>query len=111
MGTTATQVVNTDLTEAAPVITGVFDTASSTTTIANNGTTANALSTVSGTAGGGAAAVGSKIYLYDNNYTTLVGTAVVDSSGNWSVTSLTGTFGGSNTFAAKQVDAQGNHGS
>jgi hypothetical protein len=102
-GPMATQVVNADLTEAAPVITGVFDTASSTTTIANNGTTTNTLSTVKGTG-----VAGDTVYLYDNNYTTLVGTAVVDSSGNWSVTSLTGTFGGSNTFAAKQVDVQGN---
>ncbi|WP_233254753.1 S-layer family protein [Limnohabitans sp. 2KL-51] len=104
VGTTATQVVNTDLTEAAPAITGVFDTASSsTTTIANNGTTTNALSSVKGTG-----LAGNTIFLYDNNYTTLVGSAVVDGTGNWSVTSLTGTFGGSNTFAAKQVDAQGN---
>ncbi|PUE42233.1 hypothetical protein B9Z49_21155, partial [Limnohabitans sp. 2KL-51] len=101
---TAYQPVNADLTEAAPVITGVFDTASSTTTIANNGTTTNSLSTVKGTG-----VAGDTIYLYDNTYTTLVGTAVVDGTGNWSVTSLTGTVAGSNTFAAKQVDAQGNH--
>ncbi|PUE41082.1 hypothetical protein, partial [Limnohabitans sp. 2KL-51] len=80
------------------------DTASSSTTIANNGTTTNALSSVKGTG-----LAGNTIFLYDNNYTTLVGSAVVDGTGNWSVTSLTGTFGGSNTFAAKQVDAQGNH--
>jgi hypothetical protein len=100
--TTAYQPVNVDLSEAAPVITGVFDNVS-TTTIANNGTTNNTLSTVKGTG-----VAGDTVYLYDNNYTTLVGTAVVDGSGNWSVTSLTGVLSGSNTFAAKQVDAQGN---
>jgi VCBS repeat-containing protein len=106
-GPEAERIVNTDLTEGAPVITGVFDTVNSTTSIVNNGSTTNALSSVKGTAG--VASAGNTIYLYDNNYTTLVGTAVVDGTGNWSVTSLTGTFGGSNTFAAKQVDAQGNH--
>ncbi|WP_233254705.1 hypothetical protein [Limnohabitans sp. 2KL-51] len=100
---TAYQPVNADLSEAAPVITGVFDTASSTVAIANNGTTTKALSSVKGTG-----VAGDTIYLYDNTYTTLVGSAVVDGSGNWSVTSLTGTFNGSNTFAARQMDAQGN---
>jgi hypothetical protein len=101
--TTAFQPVTADLTEAAPVITGVFDTANSTTTIANNGTTTKALSAVKGTG-----LAGDTIYLYDNTYTNLVGTAVVDGSGNWSVTSLTGTFNGSNTFVAKQLDVNGN---
>ena len=66
-GPLATQPVNADLTEAAPVITGVFDTASS-TTIANNGTTTKALSSVKGTG-----VAGDTIYLYDNTTTTLVG--------------------------------------
>ena len=64
IGQLATQVVNADLTEAAPLITGVFDTASSTTTIANNGTTTNALSTVKGTG-----AAGDTIFFYDGTYT------------------------------------------
>jgi len=99
----ANRLVTLDPTEAPPVITGVFDTASSATTIANNGSTSNALSTVKGTG-----QAGDKIFLYDNTYTNLVGTAVVDSNGDWSVTTLTNTFGGINTFAAKQVDVNGN---
>jgi hypothetical protein len=101
-GPQASRTVTTDFTEAPPVITSVTDSANA--SIANSGTTTNSLKTVSGTG-----LAGDTIYLYDNNYTTLVGTAVVNGSGAWSVTSLTGTFTGSNTFAAKQVDVNGNH--
>ena len=93
--------VTTDFTEVAPVITAVTDTVSA--SIANAGTTTNALSSVSGTGN-----AGDTIYLYDNSNSNLVGTAIVSSDGTWSVSSLTGVFTGSNTFSAKQVDTQGN---
>ena len=105
-GTPTDQVVNGDYTEDAPVITGVFDTVNTSTTIANNGSTANTLGSVSGTG-----VEGNTIYLYDNTGTNLVGTAVVQAGGTWTITGLNTTSGvgtGSNTFAAKQVDPLGN---
>jgi hypothetical protein len=71
--------------------------------VANNGTTTKTLSSVSGTG-----APGDTIYLYDNTSTNLVGTTTVSGSGTWSVNNLAGTYTGSNTFSAKQVDALGN---
>ena len=96
----ATQVVTTDFTEGAPVITSVTDSANA--SIANAGTTANALSTVTGTG-----VAGDTIYLYDNTSTNLVGSATVGSNGVWAISNLN-VGAGSNTFSAKQVDAQGN---
>jgi hypothetical protein len=98
---TAVQPVRTDLTEAAPVITAVTD--STNASIANAGSTANTLSSVSGTG-----VAGNLIYLYDNTSTNLVGTTTVNGSGTWTVNNLAGTYSGSNTFSAKQVDALGN---
>jgi|GEM_PF-3393656 len=102
-GPVATQVVNTDFTEAPPVITSVTDSAN--TSIGNNGTTTNTLSTVSGTGN-----AGDTVYLYDNTGTNLVGTTTVASNGTWSISiaSSTGVGYGSNAFSAKQVDALGN---
>ncbi|OYU30014.1 MAG: hypothetical protein CFE39_15715 [Comamonadaceae bacterium PBBC2] len=100
-GPTTTQVVNADVTpDAAPVITGVVDSASA--SIANNGNTGNTIATVSGTG-----VAGSVIYLYDNTANNCVGSATVAAGGTWSVASpVTGT--GSNTFSAKQIDVNGN---
>ena len=103
-GTTQTRNVISDYVEAAPVITAVIDSAS--ITVATNssatGTTTNALKTVSGTG-----TAGSTIYVYDNSQTNLVGTAVVDGSGNWTAT-ITGAGAGANTFAAVALDNVGN---
>jgi hypothetical protein len=111
-GTVATQLVNTDFVESAPTITGVLDTANASvgatgTNSGNLNPTTNALTSVSGTASAGAAAAGSMIYLYDNSNTNLVGSAVVDGSGNWTVSGLKITIA-ANSFAAKQVDVNGN---
>jgi hypothetical protein len=100
----ATQIVTTDFTEAAPVITGVVDAAS--TLIANAGTTTSALSSVSGTG-----LAGDTLYLYDNSTNNLVGTTTVGADGKWTITGLitkTAVGTGSNTFSAKQVDVVGN---
>ncbi|WP_205872763.1 Ig-like domain-containing protein [Limnohabitans planktonicus] len=105
-GPVAEQIVNTDLTQAKPVITGVFDTVNSSTTIANGASTANVLSTVKGTA-----AAGETIYLYDNTGANLVGSATVGANGLWSITGLASNSAlgaGSNTFAAVQTDVNGN---
>ena len=93
----ATQNVTMDLSEAAPVITKVLDSASA--SIANAGTTTNGLSSVSGTG----TTAGDIIYLYDNSVTNLIGTATVDSSLNWTVSGLS-LAAGSQTFAAKEYD-------
>ena len=103
-GTATDQIVNGDYTEAAPVITGVTDSAS--TSIADNGTTANTLGSISGTG-----VAGNTVYVYDNTGTNLVGSAVVQAGGTWTITGLganTAISTGSNTFAAKQVDPLGN---
>ena len=101
-GTATVQQVNLDNTEAAPVITAVTD--STSTNIANNGTTNTTLSTVSGTG-----VAGDTIYLYDNTGTNLVGTTTVGSNGSWSISGLsTLTGNGVNQFAARQVDTLGN---
>jgi VCBS repeat-containing protein len=102
-GATATQVVTTDFTVDAPVITGVFDSAvAGAATVAHNGSTTSPLASVSGTASANAL-----VYLYDNTSTNLVGTAVADASGNWTVSGF-GVLPTANTFAAKQVDVHGN---
>jgi hypothetical protein len=98
---TATQVVNIDTTVVAPVITGVKDSANA--SVATGGSTANLLSSVSGTGEAGAT-----IYLYDNSIKNLVGTAIVANDNTWTVTGMTGVASGSNTFSAVQTDATGN---
>ncbi len=103
-GPVTTQVVNTDFTEAAPEIKTVIDSANTSVTL--NGTTANALNTVSGTGN-----AGDTVYLYDNTGTNLVGTTTVASNGTWTISGLASNAGvgaGSNTFSARQVDALGN---
>ncbi|MDP4733814.1 MAG: Ig-like domain-containing protein, partial [Limnohabitans sp.] len=104
---TAAQPVRIELPEPAPTITGVTDSANAAvgatgTNGANVNPTSKTLSSVSGTGDDG-----NTIYLYDNSTSNLVGTATV-SNGTWTVNNLSGTFSGSNTFAAKQVDATGN---
>ncbi|MGV0960374.1 MAG: Ig-like domain-containing protein, partial [Limnohabitans sp.] len=100
VGQTSTQQVNTDYVADAPVITGVTDAASA--SVANNGTTTKALSSVSGTA-----EVGSTVHLYDNSYKNLVGVAVVDAAGKWTVSNLANVGAGSNAFVAVEVDNNG----
>ncbi|NDF44534.1 MAG: hypothetical protein EB125_02255, partial [Betaproteobacteria bacterium] len=103
-GIVATTQVYLDTTEAAPVITGVTDSASA--SIANNGTTTNTLSTVSGTG-----VAGDIIYLYDNTGTNLVGSTTVANDGTWAITGLATNLSvgaGSNAFSASQLDPQGN---
>jgi len=97
---TATQPVRTDLTEAAPVITSVIDSAS--VSVANAGTTANSIATVSGTG-----APGDVLFLFDNSSSNLVASTVVAANGTWSV-SGSGIGLGSNTLAARQYDLMGN---
>jgi hypothetical protein len=99
-GPEATQVVNTDLTEAAPVITEVFDSVSA-TAIANNGSTVNMLSSVKGTG-----QAGDIVYLYGNTSTNLLGSTVVLADGSWSVP--LNALDGDNTFVAYQLDPQSN---
>ncbi|MEY3613696.1 MAG: hypothetical protein RJB14_3418, partial [Pseudomonadota bacterium] len=103
-GSTQTRNVFSDYVETAPVITAVVD--SSNVTVATNtsatGTTTGTLKTVSGTG-----TVGSTVYVYDNSQTNLVGSAVVDGSGNWTVT-VTSAGAGANTFAAVALDNVGN---
>ena len=45
--------------------------------------------------------------LFDTNGTTVLGTAMADGAGNWSITSST-LSGGSHTLTAKQTDIAGN---
>jgi anti-sigma regulatory factor (Ser/Thr protein kinase) len=103
-GPTTTQIVNTDFTEAAPVITSVIDTANA--SIGIGGTTTSALSTVSGTG-----TAGDTVYLYDNTGTNLVGSTTVAAGGAWSISGLAtndAVGGGTNTFSARQMDSLGN---
>ena len=107
-GTLKTQVVNADLTEAAPTITGVLDAGNAAvgatgTNATNLNPTTKTLNSVSGTG-----AAGDVIYLYDNSGTYLVGSTTVAANGTWTVTGLKGTFTGVNSFSAKQIDALGN---
>ena len=56
---------------------------------------------------GSGAEAGATVTLFDTNGTTVLGTAIADGSGNWSITSSTLT-GGSHTLTAKQTDIAGN---
>ena len=56
---------------------------------------------------GGGAEVGATVTLFDTNGTTVLGTAIADASGNWSITSSVLT-GGSHTLTAKETDLAGN---
>ena len=109
-GTMATRAVTLDaVTDAAPVITAVTD--SATTSLANNATTVNAIASVSGTG-----VANSIVYLYDNNGTNLVSKTTVAANGTWSITGLATNLAvsnvangnNSNTFVAVQMDAVGN---
>jgi hypothetical protein len=51
---------------------------------------------------------GSMIYVYDNSQTHLVGSAVVDASGNWTLSNPTNVVNGNTVFAAREMDAAGN---
>jgi hypothetical protein len=100
-GPMATQRVTNDVTESAPVITGIFDTAGA--SIVQVSSLTNALGSIKGTG-----TAGSTISLYDSTYTKLVGTALVDNSGQWSVDSVLNGLGGSSNFIAVQTDVNGN---
>jgi len=107
-GAVALQQVNADLTVAAPVITAVIDSLGASvgatgTNTGNLNPSKGALSSVSGTG-----EAGSTIYLYDNSIGTLVGSTTVGSDGKWTVSSLSNVNGGSNSFAAVQLDTSGN---
>src|SRR5258708_6503656 len=56
---------------------------------------------------GSGAEAGATVTLYDTNGTTVLGTAVADGSGNWSITS-SALSQGSHTLTAKQTDIAGN---
>src|SRR2546421_737614 len=56
---------------------------------------------------GSGAEVGATVTLFDTNGTTVLGTAIADASGNWSITSSALTSG-SHTLTAKQTDIAGN---
>ncbi|QDW47974.1 hypothetical protein FFI89_032165 [Bradyrhizobium sp. KBS0727] len=56
---------------------------------------------------GSGAEVGATVTLFDSNGTTVLGTAIADASGNWSITSSALTSG-SHTLTAKQTDIAGN---
>ncbi|PUE22823.1 hypothetical protein B9Z38_15035 [Limnohabitans sp. MMS-10A-160] len=99
-GTLATQVVNSDYVAAPPVITAAYDAANA--SIADAGSTTKAITKLSGTSEPNA-----MVYLYDNTSTNLVGSAMADGSGAWTVTSLNITVP-TNQFAAKQLDINGN---
>src|SRR2546422_6561244 len=53
------------------------------------------------------AEVGATVTLFDTNGTTILGSAVADASGNWSITS-SALAGGRHTLTAKQTDIAGN---
>jgi co-chaperonin GroES (HSP10) len=99
LGAEASRLVSTDLVEGAPAITGVTDSAN--TYIGNGGSANNIIKTVTGTG-----VAGDVVYLYDNSYTNILGSTTVADNNSWSVTGLN--LSGANTFAAKQLDAQGN---
>ena len=98
-GPMATQSVSTDFVEVAPVITGVVNTDGQ--SIAHQAYSGYALGSISGTGTAGAT-----VYVYESNGNA-VGSAVVSSTGSWTVTSPTASAM-ANTFAARQIDAQGN---
>ncbi|MBC7951111.1 MAG: DUF4347 domain-containing protein [Rhodospirillaceae bacterium] len=69
--------------------------------------TDNITSTTTPVISGGGAEVGATVTLYDTDGTTSLGTAIVDGSGIWSIT--TSALGvGAHTLTAKQVDTLGN---
>src|SRR4029079_1388018 len=94
--------VTIDTTVAAPsapdLIAGSDSGTSSTDNITNNTTP---------TLTGSSAEVGATVTLYDTNGSTVLGTAVADGSGNWSITSAT-LSEGSHSLTAKQTDLAGN---
>jgi hypothetical protein len=99
LGAEASRLVSTDLAEGAPAITGVTDSAN--TYIGNSSAANNTIKTVSGTG-----VAGDIVYLYDNSYTNILGSTTVATNNSWAITGLN--LSGANTFAAKQLDAQGN---
>ncbi len=84
---------------SAPDLTAATDTGASSTDNITNVTTP-------GFSGSGAEA-GATVTLYDTNGTTVLGSAIADGLGNWSITS-TPLTGGSHTLTAKQTDLAGN---
>ena len=57
----------------------------------------------------GTGEIGATVTLYDTNGTTVLGTATVDGTGNWSITTTT-MIDGAHTVTAKQTDLSGNTG-
>ncbi|MFO1059519.1 MAG: Ig-like domain-containing protein [Dongiaceae bacterium] len=70
-------------------------------------TTDNVTRIAAPTFSGGGAVAGAKVSLYDTDGTTLLGTATVDTAGNWSITS-TSLADGRHTVTVRQGDAAGN---
>ena len=59
------------------------------------------------TVNGGGAEVGATVTLYDSDGTTVLGSAVADGAGNWSITAST-LNSGAHTLTARQTDRAGN---
>jgi hypothetical protein len=97
-GTLATQLVNTDLSAAAPVITSVID--ANNNTVSAGGTTTTTVKAVHGTS-----TAGDVVMVYDN--ATLLASVVAAADGTWSVY-VPYPVTGANTFAAYALDANGN---
>jgi predicted hotdog family 3-hydroxylacyl-ACP dehydratase len=87
----ASNTVNLKIVPSAPVITSPTDGTS----------TSNNKPTISGTG-----QAGDTVTVYDG--TTVIGTATVDSTGNWSLTPATALADGKNVLTATQADAAGN---
>ncbi|MFA9218639.1 MAG: Ig-like domain-containing protein, partial [Sphingomonadaceae bacterium] len=73
----------------------------------DSGTSGDNLTSVTTPVLTGTGEANATVKLYDTDGTTLLGTATVDGSGNWSITSST-LNGGSHTLTVKQTDAAGN---
>jgi hypothetical protein len=103
-GTVKSQVYVLD--QVAPVApsTPVLATASDTGTSNTDGITSVTTPVITGTA-----EAGTTVTLYDTNGTTVLGTALVDGSGNWSITSSALT-NGAHTLTTKATDVSGNTG-
>ena len=84
---------------SAPVLTAASDSGSSSTDTITNVTTP--------TVTGSGAEAGATVTLYDTNGTTVLGTAVADVTGHWSITSSV-LSAGNHTLTATQTDLAGN---
>ncbi|WP_187394896.1 Ig-like domain-containing protein [Pigmentiphaga aceris] len=77
------------------------------TLASDSGTPGDNITTVTQPVLTGTALPNAAVRLYDTNGITVVGTAVADGSGNWSITNATLTLG-THTLTARQLDVAGN---